>query len=248
MDTTNRNSENPGREPDKEPEDRLVNAGECGGGGECSDRELVISRVVDGRAGTREWSTIESIAATDVSIWREIAMAQRDQRALEILVSSAGSIAEATSLPHPSETEPAHVELPRRRTGSWAGWAAAAAILLAYITGVPLNGLKLNSPGSGTNSDQQANLGPHLPLSADEALANYLTTGKKEGSVLGEIPDKLLVEATPATNGGYRVITIRQILEVHQVDNLLHFPTSKDEQGNTITQAVPVSIRSSQPY
>lgn len=246
MDFTNRNSDNPAQEPDKEPEDRLANAGGGGGGGECSDRDLVISRVVDGRAGTREWSTIESIAATDASIWRELAMAQRDQRALELLVSSAGSIAEATSLPHAGE--PAHVELPRRRTGSWAGWAAAAAILLAYITGVPLNGLKLNPPGGTNGGGQTAGINLPVSLSADEALANYLTAGKKEGSVLGEIPDKLLVEATPATNGGYRVITIRQILEVHQVDNLLHFPTSKDEQGNTVTQAVPVTIRSSQPY
>ncbi|MEK6701074.1 MAG: hypothetical protein AABZ53_02350 [Planctomycetota bacterium] len=240
MDPTNRNSDN----PDKEPEDRLAKAGD-----ECSDRDLVISRVVDGRAGAREWSTIESLAATDASIWREIAMAQRDQRALELLVSSAGSIAEATGLPRPRESEPAHVEVPRRRTGSWAGWAAAAAILLAYVAGVPLNGLKLNQPG-GSGSANPINQTSLLPvsLSADEALANYLSTGKKEGVVLGEIPDKLLVEATPVTNGGFRVITIRQILEVHQVDNLLHFPSSRDEQGNLVTQAVPVTVRSSQAY
>ena len=46
MDTTNHNSDN----PDKEPEDRLANAGAA----ECSHRDLIISRVVDGRAGARE--------------------------------------------------------------------------------------------------------------------------------------------------------------------------------------------------
>ncbi len=227
----------------KVPEGRLTKVN----GDECSDRDLMISRVVDGRAGSREWFAIESLAAADASIWRELAMSQRDQRALEILVSSAGAVAESAGLPSSFEHEPVRVEFSRRRTGSWTGWAAAAAILLAYVAGVPLNGPRLNVPGVGMGKNNEAGLLPAIPT-ADEALATYLATGKKEGSVLGEIPDKLLVKATPGMNGRFQVIYIRQIVEVHQVDNLLHFPSSRDEQGNIISKPVPVILRTSQAY
>jgi hypothetical protein len=74
----------------------------------------------------------------------------------------------------------------------------------------------------------QASLIP--TLTTDQARAAYLERGKQEGSVLGEVPTKVLVRGTPVQNGrGYDVIFIRQIVETARVEDLMRF--THDEAG-----------------
>ena len=50
-------------------------------------RDILITRAVDGRARPEDWHTIETLARTEPAIWRELALAQRDERALSIAVT-----------------------------------------------------------------------------------------------------------------------------------------------------------------
>jgi hypothetical protein len=86
-----------------------------------------------------------------------------------------------------------------------------------------------NQPVSSTGSSQPqvAGLGS---FTADEAREAYLQRGKQDGSVLGEMPAKVIVQGAPIKDGqGYEVVFIRQIVEKARVDDLVRF--TSDEAG-----------------
>ena len=195
------------------------------------DRDLLISRVVDGRATTSEWAALESIAGREPGVWRELATAQRDQRAIEMLVGSAGDIAESVDLPVGSSGTPV-VMTPMGRMRLWGGWVAAAVMAVAF-------GAQFRSANSGgpmvdpVPKPQQGNLLP-VNYSADDALDLYRNKGREEGIVLGEVPDQVLLAAEPAPDGrGYTVMFVRQIVEKRRVNDVVRFRT-KDEAGNIV--------------
>lgn len=67
--------------------------------------------------------------------------------------------------------------------------------------------------------------------SAADAWQAYLQKGRESGEVVGEIPNKLLVDSKPALSGnGVEVIYVRQVMERAIVPDLYEF-AGRDEAG-----------------
>jgi hypothetical protein len=155
-------------------------------------------------------------------VWRELAGAQRMNASLSAVVGEAVSVADDVEI----NTREAPVVLARIGGFSrWGGWAAAAALALAWMAGSRVGPQRndLFAPGGQT---QTAGV-----LSAADALKAYLTKGRDEGLVLGEMPAKVMLDAVPVGlgEGGADVYYIRQIVERVRVEEL--FRTSNDESG-----------------
>lgn len=217
--------------------------------------DLLVSRVVDGAAGRLEWMSIERLAAGDPGVWKHIALAQRDHMELSAAVAGASARAERVELPG---HEPLRLADHReghpgiRRAGTWLGWAAAAVLAVGFFRGMP--GVDRAGPGANTASILPTPVSAgstdlaSLVSSPAEALDLYLTRGQQTGQVVGELPEKVLLEARPmlvaspagsetATQGGYEVYYLRQIVERATVPSLYQF--SRDDTGQV---AVPVRL------
>jgi hypothetical protein len=195
------------------------------------DKDILISRIVDDEAGGPDWAAFEALARADAGLWRELAQAQREHSALCRGVGSALACAEAVEAP-----AHLHEGLGRRArvVAMWAGWAAAAAVALAWV-GV--------GPGldPGTTGEGQVHAAGVFG-SASEALQRYLELGREQGTVLEELPEHEVVDAV-AHEDGLRVIYIRRIVEQRVVDEV--YKPAQDELGRTMQ--VPVRLLLSRP-
>lgn len=181
------------------------------------DRDILISRVVDDEASSEDWARLKALAAQDSAIWRELFEAQRGQAELARAVERELDVAEFVHAPVEDHLT---IQLSQRiRRGlAWAGWAAAAAVALAWI-GVGPQETTLG-PAQGPT---MANLTP------TQLLEGYLEKGRQQGVVRGEAPAKMLLSAEPAPGGGYEILYIRQIVEMAIVDDL--YQLQEDETG-----------------
>jgi len=196
------------------------------------DRDILITRVLDGEATPEDWAAFRAMAALDQAVWADLADAQQDRADLASAVADAIAIADRVEAPvhrHAGEQLNARI-----RTGAaWLGWAAAAMVAVAGFTG------KLGAPatpgGSGLGA-QQAGL---FPISSPEdAMKLYLDKGQQAGSVLGEVPDRVLLSSVPAADGnGYEVVFLRQIIERQRVKTL--YQLGENEAGQAV--AVPIA-------
>jgi hypothetical protein len=207
---------------------------------EAMDVDALISRVVDGEATGAQWRLFCEMTESDPTLWRQLAEAQQQHAELSAEVGEAVQVA-------------AHVEAPivesmafrfqeRVRTavvvGGWSGWlAAAAALFIAWGLGLPgaaSNALPLHDGRAG--GMVQAGIGGGWT----DALQAYLERGQASGQVVGQLPDKILLEARPlhagTAAGGYEVIYLRQIMERVVVPEL--YGVGSDDAG----QPAPVRI------
>jgi len=225
--------------------------------------DILISRAVDGVACPADWDVLEAAASRDASVWRDLARAQRLDASLTAAVREATAAAQSvgldaaelrritgaasTGLPTTAEARRAHerrvddgMGVRGRAVATWGGWAAAAALVVAFVqrplpAGLPLGG----NPGvpAAVNT-----AGVPLVDAADALLTAYLDQGKKDGLVIGELPDKVLVETTRRSDGnGYDVVYLRQIMERSRVEDL--YKVSTDEMGNPTPVKLGVAIR-----
>jgi hypothetical protein len=224
--------------------------------------EVVMSRAVDGCTSHADWSALEAAGERDPQVWRRLALAHRDHAQLSLRVQELVARADAIEVSPADDTKRLvlhsahtqrdllhhHTREPRLGSlRSWGGWAAAAMLTVALVisrTGQPEVIAPLTQGGVGTQAN--ASLGGGISSAAD-ALSQYLTKGKTEGRVLGEVPDKVLVESTPLMDGqGYEVVYVRQIVERAHVPDLYRF--SHDESGTARAVPVPArELRSVQP-
>src|SRR5438128_2551887 len=92
-------------------------------------RDVVISRVVDADVGTEEelgavWREFSAGAASDASLWAELARAQHQQACLCRAVAGACAGADHAELPTHDSTGARHGERFSARAASrWGGWA-----------------------------------------------------------------------------------------------------------------------------
>ena len=223
------------------------------------DVDILISRAVDQTATNADWDRLEFIAAHEPTVWRDLARAQRLNAQLVAEVGPLLAAADRTQLPGredtregwrltPAETERHSAVLTHRlgRVASWAGWAVAAALALAVAIGPQTAGLGRGGAGPGGNSiaggetagmPQTAGVGS-VATTAAEALSAYLAKGKAQGTVIGELPEKVIIETAPQEEGGgYEVVYLRQIMERTRVSDL--YRVSSDELGNP----TPVPIK-----
>jgi len=206
---------------------------------QATERDMLISRIIDGRATSTDWRLLDAEGTHDPSVWRELAHAQRDHQALCAVMDRASSVADAVDLPPEAA---ANYRFPGVAGGvrAWGGWAAAAAILIVATS----RGVFTPSadPVLGGN---QAGLLPRIGAASAETASSawdrYLDVGAREGRVVRELPDKVMVETVPAADGaGYDVYFVRQILERVRVPDLYTGVT--DEVGNT--RPIRVRVRS----
>lgn len=197
------------------------------------EKDILISRVVDGVAGAGDWVELDMLGAADSSLWRELAQAQRDKQLLDSAVGEAISIADVVALP---KSEWSELGDRRLRVPQWGGWAAAAVLAIAMLV-MPKNGSQ-----SGSANGNAAGFFP--PAQAEEqtpdaALSSYLAKGKDAGRVIRQLPDFVVLESAPAADGrGYDVVYLRQIVERARVESVNSYQV--DDAGRKLPLPVKV--------
>lgn len=190
------------------------------------DRDVLITRVLDGEATPEDWSAFRAMAARDQSVWAEMTESQQDRADLAAGLAEAIAVADSVEAPvHRHAGERLNARL--RAGVAWLGWAAAAALALGAVFAPPKGGAE----GLST-----AGLFP--VRSAEDAMQLYLDKGQESGVVLGELPDRVLLSSTPSPDGrGYTVVFLRQLVERRQVDSL--YQLGQNEAGQPVV--VPVA-------
>lgn len=196
-------------------------------------RDLLISRVIDGRASTSDWDRFRALAANEPSVWTELASTQEQHEMVRDEVSAMVRVADGVELPGGIIDE----EGTRRRlsfVSKWGGWAIAAALLIAWSLGMP----RMPTPG-GTQSFAGF---PGIGLTdaePEQAFEQYLESGQKSGQVIAEMPEQVVVETKPLPDGTIEVIYLRQVIERRVIDHA--YRMLQDETGNAIP--VPVQVQ-----
>src|SRR5258708_31938854 len=99
-----------------------------------SKQDILISRVVDGVARPEDWDALEQMGAADSSVWRELAQAQRAEQVLKSAACEAVAVVDYVELPPVGMVHAEHrLKFRAGRVASWGGWAAAAAMKLAFL-------------------------------------------------------------------------------------------------------------------
>ncbi|HYE60781.1 MAG TPA: hypothetical protein VD997_02195 [Phycisphaerales bacterium] len=206
-----------------------------------SNLDILITRVLDQRASAADWVELEALAARDASVWRELAMAHKQEAALSSAVREAAGRSSSIELPagegaspalvHPAVAQHAEagVRSRVRLVATWSGWAAAALVALAFTTGQI-------GPRTTPTSTQVASPTLGLP----DMLNSYLEQGKKEGVVVGELPEKVVLDTVKQPDGRTEIVFVRQIVERAQVNDL-YKPTT-DEAGNPTMVKVQIKV------
>lgn len=192
------------------------------------EKDILISRVVDGVAGAGDWVELDMLGAADSSLWRELAQAQRDKQLLDSAVGEAISIADVVALP---KSEWSELGDRRLRVPQWAGWAAAAVLAIAMFV-MP----KAGTPNGNVAGFPPAQVEDQTP---DAALNSYLAKGKDEGRVIRQLPEFVVLESAPAADGrGYDVVYLRQIVERARVESVNSYQV--DDAGRKLPLPVKV--------
>jgi len=211
--------------------------------------DLLITRIADNCASVQDWNAFSAMADGDAGAWKLLARAQRDQAALGLAVNLQLHAAERVELPGPiaarafgagERTSHRPVLVGWSRLGSAAGWVAAACLLLAWIgsgnfLGPPIvpGGLGLAGGAGGTQAAGLLTVG-----TSEDAAKAYVELGKRQNIVLGELPQRVVVDSRRGSDGQLEVIYIRQFVERARADSLVRFGI--DERGNPVPVRVPM--------
>ena len=189
--------------------------------------QLLVSRVIEPDATAKAWNELTAAAEADPSLWRQTVQTLRDHHAMTRAVDASIAIAEDVSttprtsrLAHRLAVDSAPSE--RLQLLRFSGWAVAALVALAWVSGL--------SNVQPTGNGYQAGTGSQV-LSAADLFDRYLVQGRREGRVFDEVPEKILVQSRPSPTGdAVEVIFIRQILERMTLPDLYQYE-GQDESG-----------------
>lgn len=202
-----------------------------------TDRDILISRVIDGEATPEDWSALKALAERDPSVWRDLAGLQQDHAELSGAIAEAVMTADAVEAP--LELMGGIAER-GRALRTWGGWAAAAALGLAWIVNGPRAQERVEPMG-------RANLSPFglgKDSKPEDFFDAYLQSGRATGKVVGEVGEPVLIETIPQESGGYEVRYLRQVLERRVVPQVYEVSVGYDERGTPVPTMVPARIRS----
>ncbi|HYD01399.1 MAG TPA: hypothetical protein VEB22_09255 [Phycisphaerales bacterium] len=211
------------------------------------DQDVLFTRLLDGRARARDWQRLRETTATEAgaAAWDRLIASASDQDVLGGVIGLAGERAELTEVaaaaPEPIPFSPATGRRHDRAVrAARLGWLVAACMALGLVS-VALR------PGSGASpTTQSAGLGtPALDTFSSADLMNgYKMRAAKEGTLVGELPQRLVLETRPSSDGkGYEVLYMRQLIERAIVDDLYKLGT--DDQGRPVI--VPTSMPVTRP-
>ena len=177
--------------------------------------DLLLSRVVDRRAGAKDFDQLEKLADEDPQLWARLAQWLKDDAQLRAAVDEAASVAEGIEFSAVLETR--RPRRARRPSTRWIGWAAAALLAFLWI------GANL-IPGESDTAVART--------TPDEALELYRQIGTEDGRLLSELP-LLLVDSQPlAEEGRFELVYLRRLLERRIVDEMVQ--PAIDEHGEPI--------------
>lgn len=208
------------------------------------DVDLLISRTVDGSASATEWVLLQGHAVRTPGVWMDLATTYRDAQMLEQRVGQATRQAEYVSLPAAHNARVArhdsHTGSSSRRThgftfsraAAWGGWAAAAVLTLAMVSRSMVN---TQSTPDGPAKPITAGVGQGL----GDMLNSYLSKGKEEGTVVGEVPEKQIVGTVEKPDGSVEVVYLRVILERTNVDKFYRTTTNEAGQPQSVPTQLP---------
>jgi len=214
--------------------------------------DILLDAIVEGGRIESQWSQWTELAEEDPALWRRLAEAQRNQLALERTMSGAAQLAERAAstasmagasrdgsgaggdaaLATHAKRGPATSRSAALRT--WSGWAVAASLVIAGAilqlgggdnAGVPPTDAQpvVQQPGEYDRSDSE--------MTPEQAFDRYLALGRKAGTVVEELPTRVLLDAQPSETGiGYDVTYLRQIKEQATVPDLYEV-IGQDDQG-----------------
>lgn len=166
-------------------------------------RDVLLSRIIDGRADAMEWGEFRQLATSDAGVWDELRTMQSDHDTLVHAVSAALAGADSIDLPEPDyapKHTPAHTLAHAEASGHdpadrqfgwgrWLGWGVAASIALAWFGA---NGPLLQGPGASgdTHTAGLVNnpLGhqQHNPLGQQQNSPLGPTTGSTPNTALAQ--------------------------------------------------------------
>ncbi len=194
-------------------------------------RDLLISRVIDGRASTSDWDRFRALAANEPEIWCELATTHQQHDSVRDELMNELSVADRVELPGGIIDE----EGTRQRmsfVSKWGGWAIAATLIVVWSLGMPTTshttqpGFIAGIPGVGLKDAEP-----------EQAFEQYLDAGQRSGQVVAEMPEQVVVETTPLPDGTIEVLYLRQVIERRVIDQA--YRMMQDETGNTF----PVPVR-----
>lgn len=203
------------------------------------DRDLLMSRVIDGEATSADWRAFRELAQRDASVWGELGEMQAHDDALSQAVRTVTDAALDVELPTYVDDEPLRSRF--AVAGQWGGWLAAACMALVVFTGVRPGS---SAPGVGGSQPQTAGVASSLgellgKLSPDERFDAYVKAGKARGDVVYAPSEPAVLETRPTGSGELEVIVVRQIVERRRVQDV--YASSVDDAGRTVV--LPARVR-----
>jgi hypothetical protein len=200
---------------------------------EAARRDVLISQIIDAEGDGSSWAEFTKLAGADTDAWRQLALAQRDHAALTGAVSLVIDGAADIELPAPSARAVGMAGTPdfSYRLSRWGGWAVAAAVAMSWL-GVQFSAIQQSrTAGSAAGvGGAVVPVGEFQVDSAQDAISAYKELGQRSGRVLGEVPDRVIIESRPLAGGrGFEVVYLRQFMERVQVPEL--YQVTRDDSG-----------------
>lgn len=194
------------------------------------DREdILISKAVDGVALPEEWDEIRRLGALDPTILERLAAESRAGALLSQGVDEATRIADEIEIDATRARGAAHM---RFRLRAWSGWAAAAALGVAWLGNAFAGGAIF--PGATAGFTGVSN--------ADQAFERYRALGTAEGRFVSELPMVMVESQTDPETGRVEVIYLRRILERAEINGM--YTAAPDENGQLTPVPLPIPVRS----
>lgn len=201
------------------------------------DRDLLMSRVIDGEASPADWRAFRELAQQDAGVWAELGEMQRQDDALSAAVRAATDRSRGVDLPtHVVDDGPMRARFAAAST--WGGWLAAACLGVMLFTGVrpqagPVGGgTQAAGAGSGV-------AGLFESMTPDERFDAYVEAGKRRGDVVYAAPEPAVLRTRATDTGGVEVLVVRQIIERRVVDDV--YARTVDESGRAVE--LPAQVR-----
>ena len=185
--------------------------------------DQLLSLIVQGDAGEPQWADWQRHAEADPTLWRRLALAQRDQAELCGAVNTLIALADDVPLPQPA----AEGVLARIGIGAmrWSGWAVAAVLALVAL---PIGRAPAPAPPAVDGALSTATPARSL----EDVWDQYIDQGRREGRVLGELPARILLDSRRVSDG-YQLLYLRPVLETRQVPEI-YSPNGEDERGEPV--------------
>ena len=211
--------------------------------------EQLLSRVVEGGGTDHEWAEVVAVAERNPRLWRELAETQRDQAVLRRLVEREVSLADYVDAPvelmDPAAGEEDRAAVdgpliqtePLARIGRWSGWAVAALVMIVLA-------VTFGRSGQGPSEFQGITAGIIPVSNAAEAWNAYMQKGQESGSVVRELPERVLLDSRPSATGeGLDLLYLRQVVERTTVPYLDYVRESEGAAQPTLVRYQPASSR-----